>query len=377
MSDMSKVRNGVLILAASVSIGVLPPCLAGVSIPRYMISEFTAPIAGATDLAVNDLNNRGEFLIQFNDPSSNYHYRYVTDGENYREVGRIRIDADDRDFVGYDRLSDDGSLLGFSNRDGPHISTSGFKGFLEVPSVPRTIGIINTQAFQDGGKTAGNVYAYEPVFGYASHAVRWQGSESTLLEEPPQSTSSVADMNADGSIIGVVRGDNGEGPVVPTMWTEQGAIELDIPGIPRRINDAGEIAFDDGYRVGVSTTGGVTWLPNLPGTLFASVRRFRDRDLIVGYSVIENHEPQLQVATAWVNGRAFRMQDLLETNDEWVPLEITDMNNNGWIIGTGTVNGREASFLMKPAVVPLPAGVWATAITVPLVWWRARRANTP
>ncbi|MBS1703600.1 MAG: PEP-CTERM sorting domain-containing protein [Armatimonadetes bacterium] len=66
-------------------------------------------------------------------------------------------------------------------------------------------------------------------------------------------------------------------------------------------------------------------------------------------------------ATRWTQETGLLdLNSLISANTGWVLQDATDVNENGYIIGTGTYNGVQSNFLLRP--VPEPAGILALGL---------------
>lgn len=62
----------------------------------------------------------------------------------------------------------------------------------------------------------------------------------------------------------------------------------------------------------------------------------------------------------WGKGGMKNLQDMLDaTGASWSALQATQINDAGWIVGTGTINGESHGFLARPKrPVPIMGGGW-------------------
>lgn len=66
-----------------------------------------------------------------------------------------------------------------------------------------------------------------------------------------------------------------------------------------------------------------------------------------------------QRAFATINGEMTDLNTVIAMNSGWLLQDATDINNNGYIVGTGiSPSGRIHAFLLTPVAVPLPTTVW-------------------
>ena len=71
-----------------------------------------------------------------------------------------------------------------------------------------------------------------------------------------------------------------------------------------------------------------------------------------------------------------KLVDLLPSPGGWSDLNATDINDEGWIVGQGTLNGELRAFLMTPVPEPGAALAWASAAALlAIASHRARRRS--
>lgn len=71
-----------------------------------------------------------------------------------------------------------------------------------------------------------------------------------------------------------------------------------------------------------------------------------------------------------------QLTDLLASPGGWSDLNATDVNDGGWIVGQGTIDGEQHAFLMTPVVpIPEPAAMLTWAVLVGLGGFGIRRAS--
>lgn len=75
-----------------------------------------------------------------------------------------------------------------------------------------------------------------------------------------------------------------------------------------------------------------------------------------------------------INGEMTDLNTVIALNSGWLLLDATDINNSGYIVGSGvTSSGRIHAFLLTPVAVPLPAAFWLFGSA--LFGWAATRAR--
>lgn len=222
----------------------------------------------------------------------------------------------------------------------------------------------------------------------------------------------------------------GGGGTVPTV-SVSGGVVADLPFIPYAVNDSGlivgtklfppdpgvspglpdrEKAFTGMYPV-VMRGGEVTSFGYAPGTFPYMDARAVDvnnrGDVLYithqqgisfsigspslgGWGGGSPYGPGLAYAATAINdlgqvvGNGFlyedstlkQLTDLLASPGGWSDLNATDVNDGGWIVGQGTIDGEQHAFLMTPVVpIPEPAAMLTWAVLVGLGGFGIRRAS--
>jgi len=98
------------------------------------------------------------------------------------------------------------------------------------------------------------------------------------------------------------------------------------------------------------SAGNLTVLNTLAGTKASTAYAINNNGSIVGevrYGALFN-----PVATLWEDGQALSLKDLLVNGSNWTLQYAYDINNAGQIVGLGTFNGQQRSFLLSPVPEP-------------------------
>lgn len=207
-------------------------------------------------------------------------------------------------------------------------------------------------------------------------AVKWTNGQPQLLVQPAN-VSFIANLviNDAGGIGGTVSKNIFE--YRPVIWSGDQVLEIPIPtkqGGLADINNNGvavgelfdenDINLSRGY---IYSDGGVRVLPSLPGSEYTRIHAINDGNQIVGNSS--------RRATLWTDNRVVDLNDLIPQDSGWVLYSADHINNRGQIAGYGAINGVSRSFLLTPAVVPLPPAALSTLTLVPafLGWARLRK----
>lgn len=100
---------------------------------------------------------------------------------------------------------------------------------------------------------------------------------------------------------------------------------------------------------------GVLWsgdkmaaLPPLPGDTNSAASSINSADVIVGQSLRVTAQNRLRRACLWDGGRATDLNALLPPGTGWTLEDARAINNKGWIVGNGTLNGKPHAFLLTP-----------------------------
>lgn len=140
------------------------------------------------------------------------------------------------------------------------------------------------------------------------------------------------------------------------------------------INDSGVVAghaarADGSLQAFISSDNGLRAVGNLG--VWSSASGINNAGQVVGrYGNASGNER----AFATINGEMTDLNTVIALNSGWLLLDATDINNSGYIVGTGlTPSGRFHAFLLTPVAVPLPAAVWLFGSA--LFGWAATRAR--
>ena len=208
-------------------------------------------------------------------------------------------------------------------------------------------------AINDSGSVAG-YYATEG----SSHsgAFIWENGVLTNLVNPSGQSSCAYGINAHGHVVGNAL--STAGSRLGFIWKD-GVMEY-LPVLPdydersyaRDINDKGQVvayaAKSINSRAYVWQDGVVTELPHLPGGFTSAPYAISNRGQVVGYSTIHGSYKQ---AALWEDGVVYNLNSLVPPNSGWVLPYANDINEAGWIVGTGLYDGAEHAFLLIPQPV--------------------------
>jgi probable HAF family extracellular repeat protein len=245
-------------------------------------------------------------------------------------------------------------------------------------------------AINDNGQVAGTTYSYEfapsAVAQYNS-AFLYQDGAMQALGVFAGGTQSWADgINSAGQVVGF---SDGQDPGGAFLWTA-GGTDGD-PSNPQMLNlgtlggpSSGAGAINDSeHVVGASDpdltspqvaflwtrSAGMRSLGFPPGKSWSDANAINNNDQVVG--VAQTFDPDLGylqdlVATVWDSAHGMRdLNTLIPTGTGWVLQEAKGINDNGEIVGTGTLNGVQRGFLLRPLSTATPPGAAVTVTPTP------------
>jgi probable HAF family extracellular repeat protein len=135
------------------------------------------------------------------------------------------------------------------------------------------------------------------------------------------------------------------------------------------INDAGQVAGVTSGHAYLYTDGtGLRDLGVLPGGTFSEANGLNNLGQVVGYGNVTGGALH---ALLYSDGALRDLNGLISPQSGWVLIEAVDINDNGWIVGTGGLNGRNAMFLLTP--VPEPSGLALAVIGASALYLIRRR----
>ncbi len=173
---------------------------------------------------------------------------------------------------------------------------------------------------------------------------------------------------------GVAAG-NIQGPMFSAA-TSVGGVATPLPGVPGDsnaldINDIGAVCGNygtsSGFRPFYWFGGSASLLPVFDGSNSTAAVALNHSGLIVGYEL----SAPTSGALAWENGQALRLQDYVQNAAGWRLDAATGVNDQGQIVGSGTLGGQSHIFLLTP--VPSPTSLSACLAAMGLLTVRRRR----
>jgi probable HAF family extracellular repeat protein len=197
-------------------------------------------------------------------------------------------------------------------------------------------------------------------------AFKWQGGDLQRLPAPGGTyalgvESRAYAINADGVIAGSYANQNPGG--VAVVWNGDDATRLTtLSGYSRSegydINSARQVV---GYSADAiySKLQAVLWngttptnLGSLPGLSFSEATAINASSMVVGWSRNDFGGDDGSSAFLWQNGQMLDLNLLISPNSGWHLTAAKDINDAGQIVGYGTLDGQQESFLLTPIPEP-------------------------
>lgn len=261
-------------------------------------------------------------------------------------------------------LSDNSQVLGTvtgSETWSPFVWSNGVWRLLAIPAeasvksmgTPVTYNVY-PQGINSAGAVAGYYGAWMDAAPFAAtyRGVIWRADSTTEVlpdENGQRQTLAMSklttgyDLNDAGHIVQGWKTSSGSGLFIwDDGWVVSDLVDRSYGFSYVAINEFDECAASAGY-IGDSTL----WDHGLGAT----VARLNDSGDVVGYGTVGGSKQGF----VWKNGRTFLLRDSVMNRAGWTFSEARDINNAGWIVGSGTLNGTSAVFLLTPTNPPAPA----------------------
>ncbi|MCP4133884.1 MAG: DUF3466 family protein [bacterium] len=213
----------------------------------------------------------------------------------------------------------------------------------------------NAQALNNVGQVAG----YELVTVQDQHGFLWEDGSMTDLGIPYEDNFdniSPRAINDSGLIVGET---NDNGLDYGFTWTaEDGYTSLGM-GIASDVNNSGRVVGRtcvDGGNINTpkfayywENRGALKYeLERAEGEEGSTAQGINDSGTIVGSFAFRIEGKLVSYAFIYENGQKENLQDILPANSGWALTDAIDINIKGEIIGKGTLDGEEHSFLLRP-----------------------------
>jgi probable HAF family extracellular repeat protein len=170
--------------------------------------------------------------------------------------------------------------------------------------------------------------------------------------------------------LGEIAGDTSSGLQTGFLWRNGATTPIDTLGGSHTwvhgINDLSQVVGasdvpENAQHAFLWDNGAMTDLGTLPGGIFSGANDINNAQVIVGSSETGTCDPTVTVtcrrishAVLWRDGVMADLNELIVPAPGWVLNSALAINENGEIIGYGTVAGARRSFLVRP--LPPPAG---------------------
>ncbi len=183
--------------------------------------------------------------------------------------------------------------------------------------------------------------------------LRWSSGTVTQLGSLGGNSSFAWDINDSNHVVGKAKTVGGQEHAF--FWENGVMTDLGVlPGYTAgsqaiAINASGQIVGTSSDPNGVVRSflyanGTMTDLGTLPGGTSAIVGDINNRGLIVGTASDPNGQNR---AVLWKNGTIYDLNSLINPASGWVLQSAQSINENGQIVGTGTLNGLPRGFLVR------------------------------
>ncbi|OQY27509.1 MAG: hypothetical protein B6244_10370 [Candidatus Cloacimonetes bacterium 4572_55] len=290
---------------------------------------------------VRDINDHAQ-VVGFIFSSDKNFRSFLCDQDSVREI----IDPEKRNAKAY-AINNAGDVTGsmFDRSGRKAYLWSADKGMVEIGSLG---GESCALSVNDHGRAVGYSYVKSNQF---YHGFFWDGEQMTDLGTLGGRHSTANDISNNGRVVGqAMKSDNQRRAF--TWSAEQGMTELASPPntttsgalsvndldqtVGFAVNQFGSVRaylWQDAETVDLGALGGET-------SMAVSIN---NSGLVVGYSRTSDDR---QHAFLWENGRMIDLNDLLPTDSGWELTEARSINDTHRIVGLGTYNDVETSFVL-------------------------------
>ena len=303
----------------------------------------------ATD--VNNLNQVvGEFMVTY---LQRHGFRWV--GGVNTDLGTLGGGSSSADAI-----NDAGVITGWAEIMGGYS-----RAFVYTSGAMQNIGTITGwdssggAAIDGAGRVVGRVSNFGTQNGVG---FLWSGTSMAQLPSLGGNETGPTDINAAGTIVGGSKLANGHWRAFAYaggVMSDLGTLPGDADSIARGMNDAGVIV---GYSSqSAQQVSAVTWsagtisnLGGLPGGTWALAEDVNSAGVVVGGSMDSNG---VQRAVSWSGGAIVDLNTQIAAGSGWFLTSAAAINDNGWIVGGGTLNGVDRAFVLIPGLDTTPPSI--------------------
>jgi probable HAF family extracellular repeat protein len=324
-------------------------CSAGVlaakPTPRYQFVPLGTLPGGTVSTAIS-INDRNQVVGISGTRSAGYH-AYLWEDGRMRDLGTGA--GGTLPFV--DDINDHGQIVG--NIPGAYFGTRVLQG-------PDGYVIRSGRALNNSGTVVGVMYHEEPAA--AAGFVYEDGVVRRLPAITPNGYSEAFGINNVGEIFGYAQAGPNQNPVI---WSKGQIIDLtEVPGVPfvqvADINDRGHVcgasAVEDPgpdggsaapvFHASLYRDNFAHDLGALPNAVFSAASGINNSDEVIGIS--QNEAPEDAVPFIYTGGELHSAEELTVGTRGWKLIRLTDINNQGWIIGFAFKDQLRQAFILRP-----------------------------
>ena len=204
--------------------------------------------------------------------------------------------------------------------------------------------------------------------GTPGHAYLWPNTDLGTIGTLNNPTNAAAfAINDAGQIVGFGQGSGGAAHTQAFLWDAGEVTWLGVLGSAGAsqawgINASGMVAGGGDGGAFVWQQGlGMVGLGTLGGDYTMTHGGINDAGQVVGVSgIVPYLNPTCEHGFIWEDGVMHDLNDFIPPDSGWIVGETPKINNNGWIAGTGFIDGRQSLILLVP--VPEPATLSLLAV---------------
>ena len=300
------------------------------------------PLEGE-ELNPQAINNSGQVTGWYEAPNGEDH-AFRWENGTLTDLGNLGSD----DSYG-EGLNSAGQVVGWGTDENFDLVTARWDG--TVPTNLNLEGAVYD--INDGGNIVGYGIVYLPGGGFKSVPVLWDSGQVIYPDLLPGDEIGVANaINASNQIVGHTRPWFCPCPNHAFLW--ENGVTTPLPTLGGEwsyaydINNNGKIVGTAQTSAGSSSA--VLWdgssITELGGPNLTPAAINNNNQVI-----LNANDPYL-----WENGELTNLNDAIDPASGWDLDNVSDINDQGWIIGYGDLNGEDKAFLLRPcpACVPTP-----------------------